>query len=82
MRKMFVVLVLWGALSCAGGCVVAMGNKGTLRSHDRQAVVIHDQVYIVDVGRGSVRKLDPVLVQDAAVITQTELNEGADLKGD
>lgn len=75
MRRKFVLLGLLGALSCTGGCVVAMGNKGTLRPCDRQAVVVNDQVYIVDVRRGCVRKLDPSLVQEAAVVTQSELNE-------
>jgi hypothetical protein len=63
-RSMLVLLLSWFLVQA--GCVVAMGNRGTVSTGSRrQAVAYKDGLYIIDVRTGEVSRIDDAKIEDA-----------------
>ena len=59
MRKLIGITSLIAFALSNVGCIAAIGNKGPVTTcAERQAVVIQDTIYIVDVDDGTVQKVD------------------------
>jgi len=59
MRKLISITSLIAFTLCNVGCIAAIGNKGpVVTCGERQAVVVQDTIYIVDIDEGTVQKVD------------------------
>jgi hypothetical protein len=77
MRKIALLLLAVGTVGLGSGCVIALGNKGSLtaRGGARQAVALDGNIYIVDTRNGRVSKIDPEVVRQAPPSTQEEISQ-------
>ena len=69
MRRLTGFLLLAGLALSNVGCFAVISSEKAVKVTGRQAVVMNDEIYIVDVDQGCVCKIDPQAVSNAAVIT-------------
>ena len=72
MRRLTGFLLLAGLALSNVGCFAIVSSEKAVKVTGRQAVVMNDEIYIVDVDKGCVSKIDPQAVSNAAVITAAE----------
>lgn len=73
MRRIGFLAVVTALVLSNLGCVVAMGNKGTLRTlGEKQAVAVNGEIYLVDVNRKTVSKFDAETVDHAPPISPSD----------
>ena len=72
MRRLTGFLLLAGLALSNVGCFAIVSSEKAVKVTGRQAVVMNDEIYIVDVDTGCVSKIDPQAVSNAAVITAAE----------
>ena len=72
MRRLTGFLLLVGLALSNVGCFAIVSSEKAVKVTGRQAVVMNDEIYIVDVDKGCVSKIDPQAVSNAAVITPAE----------
>ena len=78
MRRAICLVLLAGLSLNHLGCVAVVGNKGPFSTCDKQAVVMNDEIYVVDLGDISVQKIDPEIIMRAETITQIEVESADD----
>ena len=68
MRRFTGCILLAGLALSNVGCIAVISSKEAVKVTGRQAVVMNDEIYIVDVEEGCVSKIDPQAVSEATVI--------------
>lgn len=73
MRRLTGVLLLAGLALSNVGCFAVVSSEKAVKVTGRQAVVMNDEIYIVDVDKGCVSKIDPHTVSNATVIMSSSI---------
>lgn len=71
MKRAITTAILLGFLAVSSGCVAVVGNRGQFGS-SRQAVVVNDEVYVVNVCDGTVNRIDPHAIDTAPILVPDE----------
>ena len=78
MRRLAHVLLLAGVALANVGCLASISSERTVRGSAKQAVVVENQIYIVDVHHGSVCRIAPEAVTNAMTVVELETEEDED----
>jgi|GEM_PF-2699676 len=71
MKRALTTACLFGIMAVSSGCVSVIGNRGQIGTA-RQAVVVNDEVYVVNVCDGSVKRIDPHAIDTAPILVPDE----------
>lgn len=73
MRKWMGLATVVALVAMNGGCVVALGNKGSAKSYQqRQAVAMEGNIYVVDVRTGEVKRIERSRIDGAGQFASGE----------
>jgi hypothetical protein len=78
MRRIMVCALTLATVLFSSGCVVAMGNKGSVNTPGKQAVVIDGRIYVVDLNKNCARQINPEAVTESTVVIEEIHSEASD----
>ncbi len=78
MYRLTALVILAGIALANLGCIASVNYRGSLKIADRQAVVIDGDIYVVDLKKGDVSRIDPQAVAEAPILRQIEIETSED----